>query len=94
MLPFIFGMVGPPPRHILGLGDPLRVVVHASKILQYERGRHQKGQKLTQSSRNRPDRTHPGADDPIPQGNQARARVMMCLESKDSSDPVIDLRTC
>jgi hypothetical protein len=50
-----------------------------------------KKEKLTQSSGNRPERTHPGADDPVPQANQAEAGVSIYLEGKDSSDLGIDL---
>jgi hypothetical protein len=93
-LHFIFGAVSLPPHHILKQGDPLQVATHTSKTLQHERTRHQKRQKLTQSSRNTPERTHPGADDPVPQENQARARVSIYSESNDPSDPGIDLCIC
>jgi hypothetical protein len=38
------------------------------------------------------ERTHPGADNPVPQGNWARAGVSIYPESKDPPDPGIDLR--
>jgi hypothetical protein len=67
--------------------------MHASKILQYEHGGHQKWEKLTQSSGNRSERIHLGVDDPIPQGNQARAGVPMYPKSKDPLDLGVDLYT-
>jgi hypothetical protein len=51
-LSFIFGTVDLPPHHILDYAEPLWVTIHASKILQYEGGRHQKGKKLIESSSN------------------------------------------
>jgi hypothetical protein len=88
--PLIFGVVGLLPCHILRQGDPSHVVVHTSKTLQHERSR-QKRQKLTQSCKNRPEHTHPGAGDPVPQGNQSRAGASVCLESKDPLDLGINL---
>jgi hypothetical protein len=54
----------------------------------------QKRQKSTQSIKNKPEQTHPGVGDPIPQGNWARAKVSVYPESKDPPDPGIDLRIC
>jgi hypothetical protein len=91
-LPFIFGAVGLPPCHILGQGDPPQVTAHTSKTLQHERSRRQKRQKTTQSSRNKPKRTQPGAADPVPHGNRARTGVPVYPESKDHPDPGINIR--
>jgi hypothetical protein len=71
---------------------PPWVAAHTSKTLQHEHNRHQKRHKLTQSSRNEPEQTHLGDDDPIPQGKRAGARVPIYPESKDPPDPGIDLR--
>jgi hypothetical protein len=49
-----------------------------------------KRQKSTQSNKNKPERTHPRASDPIPQGNQAV--VLVYLECKGPPDPSINLR--
>jgi hypothetical protein len=92
MLLFVFGAVGLPPRHIHGQGDPLWVTVYAFKTLQHEHSMHRKRQKSTQSSGNKPGRTHPGAGNPISQGNQARARASVYPERNDPPDLGVSLR--
>jgi hypothetical protein len=84
-------VVGLLPRHILEQGDTPWVATHTSKTLQYECIMHQTRQKLTQSRRNKPKRTHPGTDNPVLQGNRAGAEVLIYSESKDPPDPCIDL---
>jgi hypothetical protein len=93
-LPFICGAAVLPPRHILGQGEPPWVAAHASKTLQHERSRCQKRQKLTQSSGNKPKQTHPGAGNPVPLVNQARAGASVYPESKDPLDPGVNLHIC
>jgi hypothetical protein len=94
MLPFIFDAVGLLPHHILGQGDQPRVAPRTSKTPQHECSRHQKRQKLTQSSGSKTEWTHLRADDLMPQVNWARAGMLIYPESKDPSDTGIDLHVC
>jgi hypothetical protein len=93
-LPFIFGEVGLSPHHILRQGDAPWVTTHTSKIQQHEHSRRQNRQKSTQSSRNKPKQTDPGAGHRVPQGNRAGARALVYPESKDPSNPGVNLRIC
>jgi hypothetical protein len=42
----------------------------------------------------KPEWTHPGTDDPVPQGNRAGAGVSIYPKSKDPLDPGMDLHIC
>jgi hypothetical protein len=72
--PFIVGMIGLPPHHILTQGDPPRGAACIPKIVHKDACTLMK-QKLTQSYENELEQTHPGADDPSPEMDQAGAGI-------------------
>jgi hypothetical protein len=97
-LPFIFGVVGLPPSHILGQGDDhppherISLRIHPRPYNMSAAG--VKKAEIDTIKQKKPEWTHPGTDDPVPQGNRAGAGVSIYPKSKDPLDPGMDLHIC
>jgi hypothetical protein len=94
VLPLVFSMISCPPRHILEQGNPLGSLRRHPRpySISTEGIKRKKEGGRNWGDQTKLKWTHPGTDDPFPQGNWPRAGASVHPEGKDPPNVGINLR--